>query len=377
MTASTITAEGRRLRGLLLAAAGLVIVANLVAAVWERLARGEVVSGPNGSSYVTAGNGSAALAELLERLGVRVERLRRPILTGTLDPREALVVLDPGFSGYGRSEVAAVRRFLEGGGLLIYGGFPAPSLFASLGVDLEWSPAGATEMSPVAGTATAPGIDRVEGSGFGSFRQIGEATPLLAASDLIVAAAVPVGRGRLVALADASPLANDHIGRADNALLAVSLTEGRPVVFDEYRHGFGGQGLYGSLPARWRTTAAFLGLASILGLVAYGRRLGPPEQEKRSLPPERVRYVESVAGLVARTRDCAGAAARIRSVARRLLLARTGGDPEQAHAAGIGMGLTPGEVDAVLASTATEQELIETDHALAKLLARGIREERA
>jgi hypothetical protein len=41
------------------------------------------------------------------------------------------------------------------------------------------------------------------------------------------------------------------------------------------------------------------------------------------------------------------------------------------------MGLTPGEVDAVLASTATEQELIETDHALAKLLARGIRKERA
>jgi hypothetical protein len=354
---------------------GVLIASNLAAFAWQRLAGSGVVSGPDGSSYVTDGNGAAAFAELLGRLDIPVERLRRPIKAGEPESSVTLAILDPGYSSFGRSELGPLVAFVEDGGHLLVSGFPNQDLFDALfGSDLGWSPAGETATVPAGVIPAAPGIDDIAGSGYGSFTEIAGMTPLLVGAEKVVALGAVKGAGSITVIADPSILANDHIGLADNALLAVALTVGRSVVFDEYHHGFGGVGLFGSLPKRWRTTLILAGITTFVAMLAYGRRLGPPESDIRELAPERVRYVEAVAGLLARTKDLAGAgvpirrAARIRLLERSSLAAAAVGkalDHKDWEDAAASLGLDPIETASILDES--NPDLLAADRALAKL----------
>jgi hypothetical protein len=372
---TTITPEGRRIMKMVILVGAALVATNLAAFAWQRLTGGGVVSGPNGSSYVTDGNGAAAFAELLEGLEVSVDRLRVPIRAGDPASSVTLAILDAGYASFGSSELSSLVAFVEGGGHLLVSGFANPDLFDALfGSELGWSPSGETTTVPAAVVAAAPGVKKVAGSGFGSFSEADGTEPLLVGDDKVVALTVIKGAGSITVIADPSILANDHIGLADNALLAVALTNGRSVVFDEYRHGFGGVGLFASLPGRWRTTLILAGVTIFIALLAYGRRLGPPESEDRDLAPERVRYVEALAGVLARTGDLDGAAAPIRRAARRRLLERSGlavdlarkelarKDLEDATAR---LGLDPAEAASILDES--NPDLLAAARALAKL----------
>ena len=71
-------------------------------------------------------------------------------------------------------------------------------------------------------------------------------------------------------------------------------------------------------------------MAAAAWLLARSRRLGPPEDEARALPPPRWAYVDAVAGTLARTRRPHEATEPVRQRARQLIARRTGLPPDAA-----------------------------------------------
>jgi hypothetical protein len=189
----------------------------------------------------------------------------------------------------------------------------------------------------------------------------------------VVALAGDVGRGRVVALADPSPLQNGALALDDDAAFGLAVTgdPGRPVLFAEGPHGYGrGEGL-AALPRRWRLALAGLGLAAAVWLLARSRRLGPPEDEARRLPPPRSAYVDAVAATLARTGRPDEAAEPVRRRARDLIAQRAGlppdAGPEELHRAARRLGLTDEEAAAATgAGPAGDAGVLAAGRALAR-----------
>ena len=262
--------------------------------------------------------------------------------------------MDIGFAEFAPSELTSVTVFLEEGGQLVMAGAVPDDLLEVLGDDLpEWEPGGPTTAIATQGLS---GVQEVPLSGGGFFSATGSTNAILSAND-----GTPVGvrwsvrKGSVTWLADPSPLMNVGLARGDSAGLAVALVDRRPAVFDEYRHGFGGESLWQALPDNWFTTFLLLVAAGLAGLIAYARRLGPPELIDRQLRPDRAAYIESVAAILGRTRRLNESIRPVRDRARRLLAAQAGLDreaPDDAlRRAGEAANLTTEEIDAVLDET--------------------------
>ena len=93
-------------------------------------------------------------------------------------------------------------------------------------------------------------------------------------------------------------------------------------------HGYGPARGLAALPARFGWALIGLALAALVFMVARGRRLGPPEPERRDLPPPRRAYVDALAATMARGRDREEAVAPVRAEARRRLARRAGLGPQ-------------------------------------------------
>jgi hypothetical protein len=185
-----------------------------------------------------------------------------------------------------------------------------------------------------------------------------------------IAAAARVGAGRVVLLADSSPLQNRYLDRADDAAFALRVAgaSSRRVVFLEAYHGYGRSSGVAAIPSRWRVALLFAALAVLVFIGSRARRFGPPEAESRGLPPPRVEYVDALAATLVRTHD-REALAPIRAytrgrVATRAGLAAAAGDDAVAAAA-VRLGLAPDEADAVARTDGAADEI-----ALGRALAR-------
>ena len=155
-------------------------------------------------------------------------------------------------------------------------------------------------------------------------------------------------------LAEATPLANAQLARADNAAfgLAIAGAEGRPVAFLETVHGYGEASGLAALPARALWVLAGLALAALALVWSMARRLGPAEDEAVALAPPRRDYVEAVAAGLVASGDRRGIADAAAHAARRRLEARAAlppgaGEPALREAAAR-LGLDAAETDAVL-----------------------------
>lgn len=320
---TTITEEGRRLRRVLLWSLGLLVAGNLVVALIGPLLRGERVTGPAGSSYVTTALGSAAFAELLEAQGIQVDRLRNPITSDRIRPSQTLVMIELGFSALADPELPAVRDFVQSGGRLLLAGSDPSGLIEAVG------PRGDTPRwafdGPPSARSSLPGVGHVPLSGRGMIESWpGEGVFLRGGDGEVVGVEWTRGQGTVVWVADAGPFLNRGLAAGDSAGLVVSLANGRDVIFDEYHHGFGGESFFELLPDGWTTTLVLLVVAGLTWVVSYGRRLGPPEETERSLAPERAAYIESVAAILGRSGRLEEAARPVRERVRRLLSARSG-----------------------------------------------------
>jgi hypothetical protein len=159
----------------------------------------------------------------------------------------------------------------------------------------------------------------------------------------------------VVWLADSAPLLNLGLALGDSAGLAVALLDGQAAVFDEYRHGFGGDSFWQALPDGWAATLLLLAVAGLAGMIAYARRLGPPEELERRLRPDRAAYIESVAAMLGRTGRLNESIRPVRARTRRLLATRAGLGQEPSddalRRAGLAANLSSDEIEAVLDET--------------------------
>lgn len=330
-------------------------------------------SGPRSSSYATATNGAAAYAELLQRTGHPISRLRGRLDTTPLDPSSTLVVLDPDVIV--APEAAALKRFVTTGGRLVVGARePGTWLREVIDDPPKWSDEGPRTARPTgASSAELPGVGAVRSAGDGAWLDAGSTRPLLEGPGGTLTVARTVGSGKLFLLADPSPLQNRLLGEADDAALGAALAgeRGRPVAFVESVHGYGrGRGL-GALPDRWLWALAGLVLAALVWLASHARRLGPPELEGRELPPARRAYIDAIATLLARTGDLPRSSAAVAGAARDRLLRRaalpTDAGDEAVVTAAERLGLKPDEAQALNGIPSDEEEARAAGRALAHL----------
>ncbi len=208
------------------------------------------------------------------------------------------------------------------------------------------------------------------------------ARPLAADDRGWIAAVVPSGKGRFVALADLRLVSNAGLAAADHAAFAVHLVAGAAgggrIVFDEYHHGDrGGQS---ALAVVWDSPlgpALLLGLAAVFSAVmARGRRLGPPldrHTERRRRPAE---YLDACARLCRSLRAGPPVMAMILAEIEQFLRRQTGAStPEAIEAVAVKAGLPADRLPRALAraralagaSHADETELVACARELERL----------
>ena len=290
---------------------------------------------PRASSYLSSRQGTLALFRTLEELGIPASRRLAPWVEAD-SLRGPLLVLgvreEPS-----PSELAALGRWLERGGTLVYAAPPGGALaLDSLGLAVSRRKPGKLLTLPDSTAVPAgrhpwtAGVDTVRGFHYvfddtsRALRRPGTVRLLRTSGGQAVALLLRRGRGQVLVLSDDASLRNARLRRSGMALVvaravASGATPGERVWFDEYHHGFSGDGspLRGirgfvlGTPPGW---AVLQLLAAALGLLLLaGRRFGtpvPPPPARRRSPLE---HVEALAGAYRQ----AGA----RRVARRLLVA--------------------------------------------------------
>jgi hypothetical protein len=344
----------------------VVAALNAIAAIGNRIA--PEPTGPPYSSYSTTRDGGAALAELLERNGRSVERLRGSLADARPDAEATLFVL--GADRLTSDEAAVLEEFLDRGGRLVAGG-PRP-FWIEAAVDgmPAWAEDGSESLRPIVPAPEVRSVGEVRSAAAGTWEAEGEALPLLGGETGPVLVMRRVGEGRALLMADVSPLQNAGLDEADNAALALGLAgpDREKVIFVEGVHGFGETRGLAALPTDWKWALAGLGLAGVVLMWAIGRRFGPPEDDRRPLPPPRRRFVDAQALTLARTHRPAEAVAPVRNAARERLARRAALGPEagepQLRRAAEQLGLEPDETEAILGRN---QDVIAAGRALAHL----------
>jgi hypothetical protein len=354
-------------------AAVVAVIVGLNVAAW--LIR-TLFGGPGGtpsSSFATTSEGFAAYSELLERAGHDVSAQRVDLATDAPDTDETLLVMDADLPG---EEADIVRRFVVGGGTLIAGGQEAASWIEPV-VDDPPSPSatGITTATPVGDLLGD--VATVTSTGIGSWSDPGGGDAVLAGSGGTLLTVHDVGSGRVWMLADSSPLKNELLDDTDNAALGVALAgdAARDVRFLETVHGYSTETGLGAVPINWRSALAVAGAAVLCYMWARGRRLGPPEQPSRDLPPPRREYVEGLASTMARSRQPGPAVAPVVAAARARLCARSGLPPDAnddaIEAAARAEELPHDEIRALTAGVEDDHGVMAAGRALARLSGAG------
>jgi hypothetical protein len=302
---------------------GLIVGLNVLAWLIRTL-----LGGPGGapsSSYATTSEGFAAYSELLERAGHDVHQQRVDLTSESPDSGETLVVMDGNLA---EEDAEVIGRFVSDGGTLVAGGEAMTSWIGSIVAEPpSFSPAGATSARPV-GNGLGD-VATVTSAGLGSWSDPGDGDVVLAGSGRTLLTVHDVESGRVWLLADSSPLKNELLGTSDNAALGLALpSDGSNVSFLETVHGYTTDTGFGAVPFNWRSALYAAGLAVVCYMWARGRRLGPPEQRSRELPPPRREYVDALASTLARCRHPAEAVTPVVAAARARLCVRAGLPPD-------------------------------------------------
>lgn len=320
------------------------------------------------SSNSIADDGMAAYADLLADAGHPVRR------TGSsFDAPAANATLVIADAALNEDDTATVQSFVAHGGRLVLAGKATTGAARDVvGGDIRWATVGIEVAQPVAVVPELGAAAAVFSADLGSWRATGPALPFLADQGRTLAAVADVGQGRVVLLASAAPLHNDRLAAGDNAAFGLALVgpSSTPVVFAELAHAQTGTGL-GALPGRWKAALVAGGIAALLALWAMGRRLGPPEDEDRGLPPARRLYVDAMAATLVKTKQPEASLAPLRHAAqerlrRRATLAPDASDEELRRAANE-LGLAPDEVAALFGPLTEDEQAMSLGRAMSRL----------
>ncbi|MGI8774114.1 MAG: DUF4350 domain-containing protein [Actinomycetota bacterium] len=345
-----------------------VIALNLTLALLDAAGGDGEVSGPRSSSFSTEADGTAALAELLSDEGFETARSRtRPDVA--LGEGDTLFVLDP--FGVHAPDARALRSFVDRGGRLVLGGeIDAQALATIVESPPTWSTGGPSTSAVTVPLAEVAGVTSVEGEGAGWWSRVEVGVPLLQGEQRPTLLALEQGRGRVLLLADPSPLHNRWIGNTDAGALGVGLagTPGSRVVFAEAFHGYADEGL-GAVPSDWLWLIGALSLATLVFMWSRSRRLGPVDGISEKPRPPRVAYVDAVATSVAAAADRIDSIQGLQTKARTVLASRLGIRPDTNEAvfrrAASRAGLEGHVIDALWRRPMDDADVLEVGRAVA------------
>jgi hypothetical protein len=215
---------------------------------------------------------------------------------------ETLIVLDP--QALEPEEARAIGQWVKGGGRLVAGGAGDASwLDEVLDAPPEFATTDMLDREALVPVQETVGVTKVRTSG-GAWDKVGGTLPVVGPPRAPLVVTAKAGRGSVALIADASPLSNAGLDRADNAALGLALVgRNKPVAFLETVHGYGVSRGFGGLPANVKWTLLGLMLTAIVAAWTVGRRFGPAEDPDTPLPPPRVEYVEALAASLAKTKE--------------------------------------------------------------------------
>lgn len=286
----------------------LFVLAAILASLSGERRSDEMLRRP--STFFTDPSGARALLLVMRKLLPAAEQWRQPLTQLPLPDKphaaSTLIVSSPLMS-LSKAEAAYLDRWLAHGGQLILAssdGWPvrqratneagdeptseqenksnAKTLSYLLGhaPALQWSKARRIDTGEVKGPSIPGGALNLRWQQH--FSATGGAKVLATANNAVLAVELPVGQGRIVAIADPTVINNRALRAADNAVwlvtLAASWGNGR-VLFDEYHHGFGDQRGAASLAwafsiTPWGWCVGQIAAAGLLYIFVYRRRFG-------------------------------------------------------------------------------------------------------
>jgi hypothetical protein len=301
-----------------------VIVSGLLASLSTEPSTDSLRQRP--STFFTDPSGARALYLVVKQFLPAAEQWRRPIdflpLTGAQDAASTLIAAEPA-RPLSLAEVKHLESWLNAGGQLILftsNGWPLRQRPVSNDVESDEDPASEN----AAGSETllshyAPSLRWTKADKFNTGRAAGSSIPdgeivlrwrrsfrntdgakvIAAANNTPLAIEVPVGQGRIIAIADPTMASNSALRRSDNAVWLVSLAAGwrvGKILFDEYHHGFGQKRgavelTYAFLMTPWGWCFLQLVAAGLLYVFVYRRRFG---RIKEPLLPHRASPLELV-----------------------------------------------------------------------------------
>ena len=349
---------------------GVPIAVIMVASFWHQAG-----SGDSGCSRATPqalscrGGDLETFAKLISVEGHDLKRVSSRLPEGDLRPSDTLVVVDPTSRSDG--DAATIRRFVERGGRAVLGHAQAEQVAGRAPTGPTHSDDSGTSFSLQVPIAEVASVNRVETSGDGSWASPGAFLPGLGDAGGALLVAGSLGSGRLLLLADLSALDNEHITRGENAALVEALVgaAGQRVVILESPLAFSAPTGFSAIPANWRWALLGLLTSAIVAMVAFGRRLGPPEHPDRELPPARVSHAVAVGGLLARTGQDGPVATSIQRRAQRVLAGslQASWSPEQTVAEAIRRGVPASDAHALVGPINGADGLLRAGRALAQL----------
>jgi hypothetical protein len=275
-----------------------VLVALIAAALL--LARGTDSDNDIPSAHSTASGGCKAAYLLLQESGYHVETWEQPLRDLPEGNGKTLIILQPA-TFPAQEERQKLQSFLETGGQLIaagrFAGFylPRNESIPDPARGPLWQQYSALSLSPI--THLAP---KVTMGPQAYWRPDSSAVGLYGETDKPVVVEYKIGEGRVLWLADPTPLTNAGLKQPDNMeflLAAVGAPGQNQILWDEFVHGYerAAPAGKGSRMAEW--IGLQLALFAIAILLTYSRRSGPvwiPEAEARLSPLE---FVRTLGGL--------------------------------------------------------------------------------
>ena len=334
----------------------------------------------------------------MRRLLPAAEQWRRPLYrlpSEGLGSTSSLIVADPKIP-LSKNERASLERWLSAGGQMILlspNGWPLrgnvnadsvpvetkhsgdnPSdeesdeqivtLLSLYAPKLRWSKPGQFSVDRASGSSLLNGEIRLRWRR--SFAASDGVKTIATVLDRALAVEIPVGQGRIVAVADPTMISNGSLRRSDNAVWLVGLVaswgDGR-VLFDEYHHGFGERQSAANLAwafaaTPWGWCLGQIAAAGLLYIFAcrsrFGRVSEPPVFE-RANPLDQV---DARAGIFS--------AAKAQRLATQLMLQNLSQELSQARGRNIDVTNPDTQAARILASHIATNSLIELQSLAAK-----------
>ena len=273
------------------------------------------------STFFTDPSGARALFLVIKQFWPATDQWRRPLdllpLPGAPDAPSTVIMSGP-TRPLGESEAEHLHHWLGAGGQLILltaNGWSlrrraaAPKIsseeeeptdeenengatfLSRYAPGLKWTKAAKVTAGRATGTSVPAG--EIVLSWRQSFADTAGQKIAASVGNAAVAVEIPVGKGRVIAIADPTMASNGALRRSDNAVWLVSLAarSGVKVLFDEYHHGFGQKRgtseLTGAfLMTPWGWCVLQIVFAGCLYIFVYRRRFGrikePPSPDRAS-----------------------------------------------------------------------------------------------